>query len=45
VPVFAVLVSMIGFDLQPTREQLVGGTIVMIGVLYMQWHRFREVRN
>jgi len=45
VPVFAVLVSMVGFDLQPTREQWVGGTIVMIGVLYMQWHRFREVRG
>jgi len=45
VPVFAVLVSMIGFDLQPTREQWIGGTVVMVGVLYMQWHRFREVRG
>lgn len=45
VPVFAVLVSMIGFDLQPTREQWIGGAVVMVGVLYMQWHRFREVRG
>lgn len=45
VPVFAVLVSMIGFDLQPTREQVLGGTVVMLGVLYMQWHRFRAART
>jgi len=45
VPVFAVLVSMLGFDLQPTREQLVGGAVVLSGVLYMQWHRWRAVRK
>ena len=38
VPVFGVLLSML-FDIYPTREQLLGGAIVMSGVLYLQWHK------
>jgi drug/metabolite transporter (DMT)-like permease len=39
VPVFAVLLGMLFFDVQPLAEQLVGGAIVLAGVLYMQWQR------
>ena len=39
VPVFAVLLGMLFFGIQPLAEQLVGGVIVLSGVLYMQWQR------
>jgi len=41
VPVFAVLIAMLLFGVQPLAEQVVGGAIVMAGVLYMQWRRMR----
>ena len=40
VPVFAVLIAML-FGIFPTAEQAIGGGIVMAGVLYMQWRKFR----
>ncbi len=40
VPVFGVLISML-FAIYPTREQVVGGAIVVAGVLYMQWRKMR----
>jgi drug/metabolite transporter (DMT)-like permease len=40
VPVFAVLISM-AFGIYPTGQQILGGAIVMAGVAYMQWRRFR----
>lgn len=40
VPVFAVLISM-AFGIHPTGQQIVGGVIVMAGVAYMQWLKFR----
>lgn len=42
VPVFAVLISLLFFGVQPLREQLVGGAVVLAGVLYMQWQRWRS---
>ncbi|MDH4392976.1 MAG: DMT family transporter [Aquabacterium sp.] len=39
VPVFAVLISLLLFGMQPLPEQLVGGAVVLAGVLYMQWQR------
>lgn len=39
VPVFAVLISLLFFDVQPLAEQLIGGAVVLAGVLYMQWQR------
>jgi drug/metabolite transporter (DMT)-like permease len=39
VPVFAVLISMLFFGVQPLPEQLIGGAVVLAGVLYMQWAR------
>lgn len=44
VPVFAVLIMMLFFGVQPLAEQLVGGAVVLAGVLYMQWQRGRGVR-
>jgi len=44
VPVFAVLIGMLFFGLQPLAEQLIGGAIVLAGVLYMQWQRGRGAR-
>jgi drug/metabolite transporter (DMT)-like permease len=41
VPVFAVLISMLFFGVQPLVEQLIGGAVVLAGVLYMQWQRAR----
>lgn len=41
VPVFAVLISLLFFGVQPLAEQLVGGAVVLAGVLYMQWQRAR----
>jgi len=40
VPVFAVLISM-AFGIYPTGQQILGGAIVMAGVAYMQWRKFR----
>ena len=44
VPVFAVLISLLFFGVQPLAEQLVGGAVVLVGVLYMQWQRARSAR-
>ncbi len=44
VPVFAVLISLLVFGVQPLAEQLVGGAVVLAGVLYMQWQRVRTAR-
>lgn len=44
VPVFAVLISLLFFGVQPLAEQLIGGTVVLAGVLYMQWQRARTAR-
>ncbi len=44
VPVFAVLISLLFFGVQPLVEQLIGGAVVLAGVLYMQWQRARSVR-
>ncbi len=41
VPVFAVLIAMLLFGVQPLVEQLIGGAVVLAGVLYMQWQRMR----
>jgi drug/metabolite transporter (DMT)-like permease len=41
VPVFAVLISLLFFDVTPLPEQWVGGAVVLAGVLYMQWQRLR----
>ena len=38
-PVFAVLIGLLFFGVQPLAEQIVGGAIVLAGVLYMQWQR------
>ena len=40
VPVFGVLIALL-FGILPTREQLLGGVVVMAGVLYMQWRKSR----
>ncbi len=42
VPVFAVLISLLFFGVQPLAEQLIGGAVVLAGVLYMQWQRARR---
>ena len=44
VPVFAVLISMLFFGIPPLTEQLIGGAVVLVGVLYMQWQRARSAR-
>ena len=44
VPVFAVLISLLFFGVQPLAEQLVGGAVVLVGVLYMQGQRARTAR-
>jgi drug/metabolite transporter (DMT)-like permease len=44
VPVFAVLISLLFFGVQPLAEQLIGGAVVLAGVLYMQWQRVRNAR-
>ena len=44
VPVFAVLISLLFFGVQPLASQLLGGAVVLAGVLYMQWHRLRVAR-
>jgi len=42
VPVFAVLIALLLFGVQPLPEQLLGGALVLAGVLYMQWQRVRR---
>ena len=44
VPVFAVLISLLVFGVQPLAEQLLGGAVVLAGVVYMQWQRVRSAR-
>lgn len=44
VPVFAVLIALLFFGVQPLAEQLIGGAVVLAGVLYMQWQRLRTTR-
>jgi drug/metabolite transporter (DMT)-like permease len=44
IPVFAVLISLLFFGVQPLAEQLIGGAVVLVGVLYMQWQRGRGAR-
>lgn len=41
VPVFGVLISML-FGFVPTAGQVLGGALVLVGVLTMQWHRLRR---
>ena len=41
VPVFAVLISALFYDIVPLPEQMAGGGLVLAGVLYMQWRRLR----
>ncbi len=43
VPVFGVLIAML-FSIWPTREQLLGGVVVMSGVAYLQWQKSRVTR-
>ena len=45
VPVFAVLISLLFFGVQPLASQLLGGAVVLAGVLYMQWHRVLAARQ
>ena len=42
VPVFAVLIALWFFGVQPLAEQLIGGAVVLAGVMYMQWQRVRN---
>ncbi len=44
IPVFAVLISLLFFGVQPVAEQLIGGAVVLAGVMYMQWQRARALR-
>ena len=44
VPVFAVLISLVFFGVMPTAAQVLGGTVVLAGVLWMQWHTVRGAR-
>ncbi len=41
VPVFAVLISLAFYDVVPLPAQVIGGAVVLSGVLYLQWRRFR----
>jgi len=43
VPVFGVLIAML-FGFIPTAAQILGGAVVIAGVLYMQWRKFRLAR-
>jgi drug/metabolite transporter (DMT)-like permease len=42
VPVFAVLIALWVFGVQPLAEQLIGGAVVLAGVMFMQWQRVRN---
>lgn len=41
VPVFAVLISLLFYGVQPRPAQLLGGLVVLAGVAWMQWHKRR----
>ena len=45
VPVFAVLISLLVFDVQPMPEQVLGGCVVLSGVIYMQWQKLKANRR
>lgn len=45
VPVFAVLISLVFFGVVPTLAQIAGGAVVLVGVLWMQWHTVRGTRH
>jgi drug/metabolite transporter (DMT)-like permease len=45
VPVFAVLIALLFFGVQPLAEQLIGGAVVLAGVIYMQWQRVRNAHT
>jgi drug/metabolite transporter (DMT)-like permease len=45
VPVFAVLSTLVLFGDVPTPGQVAGGGVVLVGVLYMQWHTRRAARR
>lgn len=41
VPVFAVLIALLFYGVQPSWQQITGGVVVLAGVGYMQWQRAR----
>lgn len=41
VPVFAVLISLVGYGVVPTASQVLGGAVVLAGVAWMQWRSLR----
>jgi len=41
VPVFAVIISLLFYGVVPLAEQMVGGAVVLVGVGYMQFRRYR----
>jgi drug/metabolite transporter (DMT)-like permease len=41
VPVFGVLIAVL-FGIRPQPEQIAGGVVVMVGVIYMQWRHLRD---
>lgn len=41
VPVFAVLISLLFYNVVPMPTQVIGGAVVLSGVLYMQWRKLR----
>ena len=45
VPVFAVLISLLFYDVVPLVEQVIGGALVLSGVLYMQWRKLRAAQG
>lgn len=40
-PVFAVLISLLFFEVVPTTSQVIGGLVVLSGVLYLQWWKLK----
>ncbi len=43
VPVFGVLISLTAYGVVPSRAEVIGGAVVLAGVLYLQWRRWRAV--
>jgi drug/metabolite transporter (DMT)-like permease len=41
IPVFAVLISLVGYGVVPTASQVLGGAVVLVGVAWMQWRSLR----
>ena len=39
VPVFAVLITLLFYGVQPSAAQVLGGAVVLAGVLWMQWQK------